>query len=118
MILFKKYYFDAAHFLPGFEKNHDYSKMHGHSYEVTIKLSGKVDKKKKWVLDLEQLDILVLPILSILDHSVLNEIKGLESPTSENIAKWLWTKLKRRIYNLESIEINRPRIGGCVFYGD
>ena len=57
------------------------------------------------------------PEISKLDHSILNEVEGLEKPTSESIAKWLWLKLKKKIPNLESIEINRPRIGGCIFNG-
>ena len=52
------------------------------------------------------------------DHSILNEVDGLEKPTSENIDKWLWSKLIKKIPNLDSIEINRPRIGGCIFNGD
>ncbi len=117
MFIFKKYYFDAAHFMPEFEKNHSYGKMHGHSFEVTVKLKGSICKKNKWVMDLEELDSYVKPEISKLDHSILNEVEGLEKPTSESIAKWLWLKLIKKIPNLESIEINRPRIGGCIFNG-
>lgn len=118
MMIFKRYFFDAAHYMPDFDDNHDYKKMHGHSYEVTIKLTGTLDKKENWVIDFESLDICVKPIISILDHSLLNEIKGLEKPTNENIARWLWNKLKEKISNLDSIEVNRPRIGGCIYRGD
>lgn len=118
MLIFKKYFFDAAHYMPDFNDDHDYKKMHGHSYEVTVKLIGTLDKKESWIMDFESLDIYVKPIISILDHSVLNEINGLEKPTSENIARWLWTRLKNKISNLDSIEINRPRIGGCIFNGE
>jgi len=118
MMIFKKYFFDAAHFMPDFDEDHDYKKMHGHSYEVTVKLDGTFNNKENWVVDFESLDLSVKPIISILDHSVLNEIEGLEKPTSENIARWLWIKLKNKISNLYSIEINRPRIGGCIFKGE
>ena len=104
--------------MPESKKNHKYNKVHGHSYEIIIKLKGELDPKNNWVMDLEKLDSYVNPELSKLDHSILNEVKGLEKPTSENIAKWLWQKLKKKIINLESIEINRPRIGGCIFTGD
>ena len=76
------------------------------------------DNDEKNILVVEELDSYVSPELSILDHSVLNEVDGLETPTSENIAKWLWEKLKKKISNLRSIEINRPRIGGCIYSGD
>ena len=118
MLIFKKYYFDASHYMPTFEKGHHYRNMHGHSYEVIIKLSGKVNTKNNWVMDFDEIDSYVKPVISILDHSVLNDIDGLKHPTSENIAKWLWKRIKKKIPNLESIEINRPRIGGCVFNGD
>ncbi len=118
MMIFKKYYFDAAHFLPDFDDSHDYKKMHGHSYEVTVKLSGEINKEKNWVIDLEKLDLFVMPEISLLDHSVLNNVEGLEKPTSENIARWLWLKIKKKVSNLDSIEVNRPRIGGCIYSGD
>ena len=118
MMIFKKYFFDAAHFMPDFDDDHDYKKMHGHSYEVTVKLDGTFNNKENWVVDFELLDLSVKPIISILDHSILNEIEGLEKPTSENIARWLWIKLNNKISNLYSIEINRPRIGGCIFKGE
>ncbi len=118
MLIFKKYYFDAAHYMAEFEENHNYRKMHGHSFEVTVKLKGDINRKNNWVMDLEELDSFVDPELSKLDHSILNEVDGLEKPTSENIAKWLWSKLIKKIPNLDSIEINRPRIGGCIFNGD
>ena len=117
MYIFKKYYFDATHYMPDFKKNHDYRKMHGHSYEVTIKVSGTVNDQNNWVIDLEKLDDVVKPEISLLDHSTLNDIEGLKYPTSENIAKWLWFRLKNKISNLDSVEIYRPRIGGCVFNG-
>ena len=118
MLIYKKYYFDAAHYMPGPQENNNYKKMHGHSYEITVRIYGKTDRNKDWVMDLEKLDIIVKPELSVLDHSVLNEIDGLEKPTSENIAKWLWSRLIKKIKNLDSIEVNRPRIGGCVYKGN
>ena len=118
MIIYKKYYFDTAHFMPNHSKNHKYSKVHGHSYEITIFLNGKQNKKKGWVMDFEKIDIFMRPILKKIDHNLLNDLHGLENPTSENIAKWFWLHLKGKIKNLEKIEINRPRIGGCVYSGE
>ena len=118
MIIYKKYYFDTAHFMPNHSKNHKYSKVHGHSYEITIFLNGKQNKKKGWVMDFEKIDMFMKPILKKIDHNLLNDICGLENPTSENIAKWFWINLKSKIKNLEKIEIIRPRIGGCVYSGE
>tara|TARA_B100000963_G_C22519580_1_gene622367 strand:- start:404 stop:760 length:357 start_codon:yes stop_codon:yes gene_type:complete len=118
MLIFKKYFFDAAHYLSDIGDNQDYKKMHGHSYEVVITLSGKVNHDNNWVMDLEELDKLVKPEISLLDHSTLNNVVGLENPTSENIAKWLWIKIKEKAPNLQSVEVNRPRIGGCIYSGE
>ena len=68
-------------------------------------------------MDLEELDPYLESILKKLDHSLLNDINGLENPTCENIAKWIWKMLKNKIKNLHSIEIYRPRVGGCVYSG-
>jgi 6-pyruvoyltetrahydropterin/6-carboxytetrahydropterin synthase len=118
MIIYKKYFFDAAHFMNNFKKNHKYSRLHGHSYEVIIKISGHIDKKNNWVFNYDDVDNLMNPLIKKLDHQTLNNIKGLENPTSENIAKWFWKNLKKKISKLESIEINRPRIGGCIYSGE
>ena len=85
--------------------------------EVTIKISGHIDKKNNWVFNYDDVDNLMNPLIKKLDHQTLNNIKGLENPTSENIAKWFWKNLKK-ISKLESIEINRPRIGGCIYSGE
>ena len=118
MIIYKKYFFDAAHFMPNFEKTHKYSKVHGHSYEMIIKISGNPDKKNNWIINYDEIDNIIIPIVNQLDHRTLNEISGLENPTAENIAKWFWKKIKKKIINLTSIEIYRPRIGGCIYEGE
>jgi len=117
MIIYKKYYFDTAHFMPNHPKSHKYSKVHGHSYEIIIFINDNQKKKEGWVMDFEKIDVFVNPLLKKIDHNLLNDISGLENPTSENIAKWFWERLKIKIKNLEKIEINRPRVGGCVYSG-
>ncbi len=117
MVIYKKYFFDTAHYMPNFPKNHRYRKIHGHSYELIVFINGDLNKKNDWVMDFEDIDKYVNPILEIIDHNLLNEIKGLENPTTENMVKWFWKKLKKKIKKLEKIEIIRPRIGGCVYSG-
>lgn len=118
MIIYKKYYFDAAHYLENFEITSKNRKIHGHSYELKVILSGQIDKKKGWVKNLDELDKHLEKVIGILDHSLLNDIKGLGNPTCENIAMWIWSFLKKDIKNLNSVEIYRPRVGGCIYKGD
>ena len=118
MIIYKKYFFDAAHYMPNLRKTHKYAKVHGHSYEMIIKISGNPDKKNNWIINYDEIDKIILPIVNKLDHKTLNEVSGLENPTAENIAKWFWKKIKKKINNLISIEIYRPRIGGCIYEGE
>ena len=118
MLIYKKYYFETAHFMSQFPKNHKYSQIHGHSYELIIYIEGDIDKKNEWVMDYDKIDRFVEPLLKKIDHNLLNEIEGLDNPTSENIAKWFWLGLKKKVKELVKIEIIRPRIGGCVYEGE
>ena len=118
MIIYKKYFFDAAHFMTSFRKNHKYSKIHGHSYEVIIKISGEIDESCSLIINYDDIDKVVNPLIKKLDHKTLNEVSGLNNPTSENLAKWFWKRIKKKISNLYSVEINRPRIGGCIYTGE
>ncbi len=117
MIIYKKFFFEAAHFMPDFPNKHRYNKIHGHSYELIIHLNKKLTTEDNWVVDFEEIEKRVKPLIRKIDHNLLNEIKGLENPTSENLARWFWKKLKPKLTCIDKIEINRPRVGGCIFDG-
>ncbi len=103
--------------MPAFQKDHSYGRVHGHSYELTVYIEGKRDEDYGWIFNYDEIDNLMKPLIKLVDHNLLNEIKGLENPTSENIAIWFWNRLIENIPNLKKIEINRPRIGGCSYSG-
>ena len=63
MIIYKKYYFDAAHFMTNLKKGHKYTKVHGHSYEMIIKISGNLDKTNNWIMNYDDIDEIVNPLL-------------------------------------------------------
>ncbi|EKD28171.1 MAG: 6-pyruvoyl tetrahydrobiopterin synthase [uncultured bacterium] len=117
MELKKEFSFEASHYLPNAGKKHKCSSLHGHGFKVIFSVKGKVDKKYGWVMDFGQISLLVKPLIDKLDHSNLNEIKGLENPTSENIAIWFWEKLKKDIPLLHSIEVKESDKSSCVFFG-
>ncbi len=86
--------FEAAHFLPHVPEGHRCRRMHGHSYRVELTLEGPVEPHTGWVVDFFEVEAAFEPVLRRLDHYCLNEVEGLENPTAENIALWVWERVK------------------------
>ena len=116
MRLFKEFTFEAAHRLPLVPSDHKCFNLHGHSFNARITISGEL-LPQGWVMDFGEVKKICSPIINILDHSYLNEIEGLENPTSENIAIWLWEKLKDPLRYLSSIEVMETCNSGCEYFG-
>ena len=116
MKIFKEFTFEAAHKLPLVPEDHKCSNLHGHSFRVKIYLDGPLNEFG-WVMDFSELKKICAPYIKKLDHSYLNEIIGLENPTSENIAIWLWNGLKDKLQNLSSIEVMETCNSGCEYSG-
>ena len=116
MIIFKEFTFEAAHKLPLVSKNHKCFNLHGHSFKVKVCLDGPINEMG-WVLDFSELKTICSPYIEQLDHSYLNEIEGLENPTSENIAIWLWARLKEPLQYLSSITVMETCNSGCKYLG-
>jgi 6-pyruvoyltetrahydropterin/6-carboxytetrahydropterin synthase len=118
MEIYKKFSFEAAHLLPNVPEGHKCRRLHGHSFHVTVYVDGPVDPREGWVMDFADIKKAFKPILDQLDHYYLNEIEGLENPSSENIARWIWNKLSPALPNLSRIEIAETCTSGCVYRGD
>jgi 6-pyruvoyltetrahydropterin/6-carboxytetrahydropterin synthase len=91
--IYKEFTFEAAHRLPNVPTDHKCYRLHGHSYRVQIWVRGEVDPKLGWVMDFSTIKEAFEPLRLKLDHYYLNEIAGLEIPTSEVLAKWIWDRL-------------------------
>jgi 6-pyruvoyltetrahydropterin/6-carboxytetrahydropterin synthase len=117
MEIYKEFYFEAAHRLPNVPEGHKCARLHGHSFQVRIIVSGDVEEDAGWVMDFSDLKASFKPIYDQLDHYYLNDIAGLENPTSENIARWIWIKLKPDLPLLSAIEIRETCTSGCVYRG-
>lgn len=117
MIIYKKFVFDAAHFLPNVPKGHKCKNMHGHTYGLTIFIEAKVKQPEGWLMDYADLKAGVKPVLDKLDHHYLNDIPGLENPTSEILAEWLWLQLKPVLPELKRIELNETATSGVIYEG-
>lgn len=118
MLLFKEFTFDSAHFLPHVPEGHKCKAMHGHTYRLVLYLEGELVKDLDWVMDFADLKSIVQPVIDVLDHKVLNEISGLENPTCENIARWLWANLKPKTPLMSRIELFETPTSGVIYNGN
>lgn len=117
MEVFKEFTFEAAHSLPNVPPGHKCARLHGHSFSVRISVEGPVGEHSGWVQDFGDLKAAFKPIYLQLDHYYLNEIEGLENPTSENLAVWIWERLKPTLPLLNKIEVRETCTAGCVYRG-
>ena len=118
MRLFKEFTFEAAHRLPNVPPEHKCSRLHGHSFVVRISVQGEVGEESGWVMDFGDIKAAFRPILERLDHYYLNDIPGLENPTSENLARWIWIELTPALPQLCEVEIRETCTSGCIYEGD
>ena len=118
MQIYKTLRFDAAHRLTGVPPSHKCSAMHGHGFEVEVHLKGEVDPQTGFVMDFGDLANVCEPVLNQLDHAILNEIEGLENPTSENMSVWLWNILKPQLPLLYQLVIKETETSGCIYTGE
>jgi 6-pyruvoyltetrahydropterin/6-carboxytetrahydropterin synthase len=117
MELRKTFQFEAAHLLPRLPKSHKCRRLHGHSFKVEIVVSGELDPKLEWVMDYADMTKLFKRLREKLDHHYLNEIPGLENPTSENIAIWIWKRLKPKLPLLTEVDVAETCTAKCVYRG-
>ena len=117
MELRKTFQFEAAHLLPRLPKSHKCRRLHGHSFKVEIAVTGECDPELGWVMDYADISDVFKPIWEKLDHRYLNEVPGLENPTSENVAIWIWKKLKPRLPMLTEVVVAETCTARCVYRG-
>lgn len=113
----RQYRFEAAHFLPEVGEAHPCRRVHGHGYRITISVTGNVDPQTGWVMDFAAIDSVVDPLLGRLDHRLLNDLEGLQNPTSENLASWLWRELQPHLPGLASITVAETDDSICIYRG-
>ena len=118
MEIFKIFGFEAAHFLPNVPASHKCRRMHGHSFRVEVYITGEVDPQTGWVMDFADLKVCFQPLEDRLDHRLLNEIEGLENPTSEHLARWIWRELKPRLPGLSQLVVRETCTAGCIYRGE
>ena len=109
--------FEAAHLLPRVPEGHKCRRLHGHSFIVDVAVRGAVDETLGWFLDYADLDHAFEPIRALLDHRYLNDVDGLDNPTSEVLADWIWQRLARELPGLWRVVVHETCNSRCVYYG-
>jgi len=117
MELRKTFQFEAAHLLPHLPESHKCRRLHGHSFRVEIAVEGELDPKLGWVMDYAELSAAFKPLWAKLDHYYLNEVPGLENPTSERIAIWIWERLKPHLPWLTEVVVAETCTARCIYRG-
>lgn len=117
MEIFKEFVFEAAHRLPHVPEGHKCARLHGHSFRVEIHVAGPLDPQLGWVMDFAELKRAFAPLYERLDHHYLNEVEGLENPTSEVLARWIWERLRPDLPGLSKIVVRETCTSGCTYTG-
>jgi 6-pyruvoyltetrahydropterin/6-carboxytetrahydropterin synthase len=115
MEVFCEFTFEAAHRLPHVPAGHKCARLHGHSYRIEIRVEGPVSKPAGWVTDFADVKAAWSPLDDRLDHRYLNEVDGLENPTSENVAAWIWDRLE--LPGLAAVTVRETCTSGCTYRG-
>jgi len=115
--LSKSFGFEAAHWLPCFPEGHKCRRMHGHSFRVDVIVEGELDPSVGYLIDFADIKRATEPVERELDHRCLNEIEGLENPTSEMVAAWIWARLKPALPMLSEIVVHETCTSTCHFRG-
>jgi 6-pyruvoyl tetrahydropterin synthase/QueD family protein len=116
--LTKEFRFEAAHSLPNVPAGHKCARLHGHSFRIEVTVKGQVDPHTGWLMDFGELKEKFRPLEDQLDHRFLNEIPGLDNSTSENIARWIWVRLKPAVPQLFSITVHETCTSKCIYRGE
>jgi len=117
MDIFRIFHLQCARRLSALPESHPCSRLHGHSFRVELSVSGDIDPTLGWVIDFADIEAAWQPIHASLDHRTLNDIAGLENPTSENLAVWLWGQLKPDLPGLSQVKVMETHDAGCVYRG-
>ncbi|MCC7292527.1 MAG: 6-carboxytetrahydropterin synthase QueD [Phycisphaerales bacterium] len=115
--LVRRFTFEAAHRLPHAPAGHRCQRLHGHSFQIELVCEGEVDDQTGWLIDFGDIKAAFEPWLEKLDHHYLNEVPGLENPTSENLARWIWARVKPRLPVLAQVTVSETCSARCEYRG-
>lgn len=117
MEIHKEFAIEAAHRLPRAPEGHKCARLHGHSFRITVHVSGPVDPEYGWITDFADIKQAFEPLHERLDHQYLNEVEGLDNPTSENLCHWIWERLAPRLPGLSKVTVKETCTAACTYEG-
>lgn len=117
MEIFKEFTIEAAHRLPNVPEGHKCARLHGHSFRIRLYVDGDPGEHSGWVMDFGDIKRVFDPVFDLLDHGYLNDIDGLSNPTSENLAIWLWDRVKPQLPALSRVAVFETCTSGCEYRG-
>ena len=110
--------FEAAHLLPRVPEGHKCRRLHGHSYAVEVAVRGPVNPDTGFLVDFDVLEEAWKPVFGALDHHYLNEVPGLDNPTSEHLCKWIWDKMIPLLPQLSKVTVFETTEARCEYEGE
>ena len=118
MEIFKEFTIEAAHQLPNVPHGHKCARLHGHSFKIEVHVRGPIQESAGWLIDFAEIKEAFRPIHEQLDHRFLNEVEGLRNPTSENLSRWIWHRLRPRLPLLSRVVVRETCTTGCIYEGE
>lgn len=115
--IYVEWTFESAHRLTGVPDDHKCARLHGHSFRVRVHVAGEPDPASGWIMDFAELRAACAPVHAELDHRYLNEIEGLDNPTSEHLARWIWFRLVDAVPGLSAVDVHETCTTGCRYRG-
>jgi 6-pyruvoyltetrahydropterin/6-carboxytetrahydropterin synthase len=115
--IWKAFRLEAAHRLPNVPEGHKCARLHGHSFEVEVHVAGAPGAESGWVMDFADISTAWQPVHDALDHRYLNDVDGLENPTSELLAAWIWARLADALPSLAQVVVRETCTSGCTYTG-
>lgn len=117
MDLFFRFDFAAARYLPNLPAAHRCHRLHGHTFHVELTIRGEVGQDSGWIVDFDDVDRIIDELKDDLDHRQLNDIPGLENPTTEQLAQWLWAHIGAHFPGLYRVMVQEHPSRGVSYYG-
>ena len=118
MEIFKTFTLESAHRLPNVPAGHKCARVHGHSFRVELHVGGPVDPLLGWVMDFAEIKRQFEPLYQRLDHHYLNDVPGLDNPTSENLARYIWRELQPALPSLVRVVVHETCTSGASCTGE